>query len=404
MESSSDDEALEYDEELYLAFADESSESSNDDDDNENNNETNDIDNDNDDNDINDNNDEDAFAILCNFIGGIPFWLRSDALPSEAQIECEQCHVPLVQLMQLYAPLDDRTDLAFHRVIHVLACAACGDRFQVLRSQLPKVNAFYAEETMHVTKVVEAAQIAARKEPLCWCGLPARKRCARCTTQAYCSKQHQKADWPNHRASCVAPSDASPAAAPAPASPAAAAPRVTLPRLHFVTEPEPTSSERLEARREKDAAAMKNAKLVTSEEAESFPDDELDEAVSEQTQGRDVLYARFQRRVAAASEQLVRYWHWDGTGDVCERGDEQVLWATSSTAQTSSRQVPPCEHCGAKRSFEFQLMPQLLYFVTKQSKACATIDFATLVVYTCSASCAATSAYINEHTFTQKFS
>lgn len=149
---------------------------------------------------------------------------------------------------------------------------------------------------------------------------------------------------------------------------------------------------------------MKNAKLVTAEEAQAFPDEELDEAVSEQQQGRDVLYARFQRRMAAAPEQLVRYWHWDGVGEVCARGDSQVLWATSSSPHTSSQQVPPCEHCGARRNFEFQLMPQLLYYVTKQSPTCATIDFATLVVYTCSASCVASASYVNEHIFTQKFS
>jgi hypothetical protein len=330
LESSSDDEALEYDEELYLAFADESSESSNDDDDNDNNNETMTImimmimm--------INDNDDEDAFAILCNFIGGVPFWLRSDALPSDAQIECEQCHVPLVQLMQLYAPLGRP---------HRFGVSPRHSRVGVRRLWRPLSSASVAVAKSQC--VLRGGDDACHKSSRSCSGCGAQGaallvRLAR--EEALCALHHaglllqtaskgRLAQSPRFMRSSVGRVAC---AALAPASPAAAAPRVTLPRLHFVTEPEPTSSERIEARREKDAAAMKNAKLVTSEEAKSFPDDELDEAVSEQTQGRDVLYARFQRRVAAASEQLVRYWHWDGTGDVCERGDEQVLWATSST-------------------------------------------------------------------------
>lgn len=36
------------------------------------------------------------------------------------------------------------------------------------------------------------------------CGLPATKRCVRCKSQAYCSKEHQLRDWPAHKLACRA--------------------------------------------------------------------------------------------------------------------------------------------------------------------------------------------------------
>ena len=71
---------------------------------------------------------------------------------------------------------------------------------------------------------------------------------------------------------------------------------------------------------------------------------------------------------------------------------------------------PACERCGAPRAFEFQLMPQLLYSLETDddfeamaaavqqaagahrrdvSGALDTLDWGTVTVYTCTASCAA---------------
>lgn len=75
--------------------------------------------------------------------------------------------------------------------------------------------------------------------------------------------------------------------------------------------------------------------------------------------------------------------------------------APAETAAPAEATIPPCQHCGAPRDFEFQLMPQLLSnFDSKTAAACAHLDFGTIAVYTCSRSCsgstdaaAATSAH-----------
>src|SRR5262245_24634889 len=81
------------DEELYLAFADDAPAPSPHD--NGEAKEGNDDGND-------DEEDGDPFAALGNFVGGAPLWLKSDSLPSDAQLQCTQCNnEPLVQLLQI---------------------------------------------------------------------------------------------------------------------------------------------------------------------------------------------------------------------------------------------------------------------------------------------------------------
>jgi pre-rRNA-processing protein TSR4 len=378
---SSEEETLGHDEELYLAFADErrdvpSAFTGDDDDD--------------DDDDDNDDDSSGIDGLSFNFVGGAPQWLTG--APSDAQVQCTRCaEVPMTQLVQLYAPLDD--EHAFHRVLHVFACPACGSAFRLLRSQLTKGEAALPETAA-----------------VCFCGLPARKQCAKCTDQSYCSRAHQKLDWPRHKLLCGIPADQPIADLP---------PRPTaLPRIKFATELELSAAERLRIRRRQDANFLAKHNIQRSNAAaggdgdggddddsqESLAEADLDEAVGDSKASRDELFARFQRRIAADPEQLLRYWHWDGTGDLFERGDAQVLWATSTAPQTSAAAVPPCEHCGAKRNFEFQIMPQLLYYVSKNNAAAtANVDFATLVCYTCSASCKPPTTYTAEHIHVQKF-
>ena len=122
------------------------------------------------------------------------------------------------------------------------------------------------------------------------------------------------------------------------------------------------------------------------------------------------LYA-FQRRASAHPEQALRY-NRTPTG--------QPLWA-AMRGRPPAGAPPACERCGAARTFEFQLMPQLLCALeaaaeeeaaaaggagaaaavpspppnTDPQRAPTTaddadaLDWGIVAVYTCSASCAA---------------
>ncbi|KAK9005764.1 hypothetical protein V6N11_043184 [Hibiscus sabdariffa] len=48
--------------------------------------------------------------------------------------------------------------------------------------------------------------------------------------------------------------------------------------------------------------------------------------------------------------------------------------------------IPLCSYCGGRLCFEFQILPQLLYFFGVKNDA-DSLDWATISVYTCEASC-----------------
>jgi pre-rRNA-processing protein TSR4 len=133
---------------------------------------------------------------------------------------------------------------------------------------------------------------------------------------------------------------------------------------------------------------------------------------------KDPLFLRFKARIADAPEQVLRY---DRAAGEDARG-YQPLWVSTyfqpasppmpelprrdntrdpnskptgppvvlprpvaPSAAANDAAVPPCARCGSARRFEFQLLPQLLYYLG--DNAAAALDFATVAVYTCSNSC-----------------
>ena len=65
---------------------------------------------------------------------------------------------------------------------------------------------------------------------------------------------------------------------------------------------------------------------------------------------------------------------------------------------------PPCELCGAKRGFELQVMPQLLHFLKvedRNQKPQTALDFGTIAIYTCTASCGQEGGYASEYAWVQ---
>jgi len=98
-------------------------------------------------------------------------------------------------------------------------------------------------------------------------------------------------------------------------------------------------------------------------------------------------FQHFQRTVTKAPEQVIRY----------QRGG-QCLWVSAENQVASP---PPCPLCQGPRVFEFQVLPQLLYYLGETAssveEAQVSVDWGTLAVFTCEKSCGdGLSAYFPE--------
>ncbi len=154
--------------------------------------------------------------------------------------------------------------------------------------------------------------------------------------------------------------------------------------------------------------------------------DEGKEEEPEQLQGAaresiDPVFVTFQHRVECNPDQILRYVPRSvrvaATASGASSADQRLaepLWVSSVRRLMSKHKIPACPRCKGPREFEFQIMPQLLYFMGKHdvistrgaaaAKAHASsstskepmssplaaddgIDFGTLAVYTCRNNC-----------------
>lgn len=101
----------------------------------------------------------------------------------------------------------------------------------------------------------------------------------------------------------------------------------------------------------------------------------------------DKDFKQFQRRIGANPDQIVRY----------QRGGDPLFASPVKPAQ-----IPDCILCKSPRNFEFQLMPQLLAYLDVDSVE-KSIDWATVLVYTCKRSCSFSKGYASEFLFKQDY-
>ncbi|XP_069787766.1 programmed cell death protein 2 [Narcine bancroftii] len=304
-------------------------------------------------------------------VGGRPAWL-SLLLPGPELLECGGCAQPLVFLLQVYAPREH----AFHRSLLIFCCTSpdCPNRsFATLRSQLGRINEFYSAEPQ--------PEVPVRPIPglkLCRvCGASGPKTCSRCHRARYCGKKHQVADWKaGHRAACSQPDESD--------DDGVSTLNILFPEFELVMELEDSEGEELQTCGELSATES----VCTSEVTEEL---ELElEAMAKHATKEDRIFAKFKKRIAVAPDQVLRY---------CRGGSP--LWVSGVNIPTNS-DIPNCS-CGARREFEFQVMPQLLNQL-KVDRLGESMDWGTLIVYTCTQSCDPGNAYILEFIWKQDFS
>lgn len=215
--------------------------------------------------------------------------------------------------------------------------------------------------------------------PLCIvCGCLAPKKCAKCKLASYCGRNHQKVHWDAiHRDLCSNPD---------PHADLIFTRKVMFPQYEIIFE-----EEILPDRGELTEAELANVKFVGPDEMgiDVSEIENLNEV--EDAEDVDLVFDEFQKRMQGNSGQCVRY----------ERCGEP-LWV-SALGQVEN--VPTCEHCGARRVFEFQVLPQALHFLSVDGwdgpRMCS-MDWGTLVIYTCSDSCTVDMGYANEFVWFQK--
>uniref|UniRef100_A0A452I3E2 Programmed cell death protein 2 C-terminal domain-containing protein n=1 Tax=Gopherus agassizii TaxID=38772 RepID=A0A452I3E2_9SAUR len=117
-------------------------------------------------------------------------------------------------------------------------------------------------------------------------------------------------------------------------------------------------------------------------------DEEVLEAMAKHETREDKIFQKFKNRIAAEPEQILRY---------C-RGGEGPIWISGENIPRM-KEIPNCS-CGAQRMFEFQVMPQLLNHLKVDSLE-ESIDWGTLVVYTCAENCNQANGYMEEFIWKQ---
>ncbi|KAF0288279.1 Programmed cell death protein 2 [Amphibalanus amphitrite] len=303
-------------------------------------------------------------------VGGRPAWLELRHLPPSEALRCGHCSAPLVFLCQLYAPIEERAG-CFHRTVFVFICRRpeCSQRpsggVAALRCQLPLQNPYYPDTPQEERPLLGPDEHSAEHHvTLCAvCGCLGTKNCSICKKVYYCSREHQAIDWKHgHKKKCKEGGGAG-----------SGSQKFLLPESEVVIEDEPADSKKREKTEEE---RMADYASLIKDKIEALPDadvDELDKMAS--SSGDDPVFARFRKRVAREPEQVIRYW----------RGGAP-LWV-SKDHQPAETDIPDCS-CGAKRHFEFQILPQLLNHLDLDEMG-DSVDWGTLAVYTCSESCEA---------------
>lgn len=195
--------------------------------------------------------------------------------------------------------------------------------------------------------------------------------CGNCKKTGYCSQLHQRCDWKTHKKYCPTADDGK----TAPAS------EILLPEFEIVIEQEELELNQLKKESEKEADARRleeYEKLVKSGQAGTMTDTaDLNENLAETKE--DKTFGKFKKVIEPYELQVIRYVR-----------HSSPLWI-SDNCIPNAFQVPKCELCKAKRSFEFQIMPQMLNELKNFE-----LDWGVITIYTCTKDCDTAGQYARE--------
>lgn len=334
--------------------------------------------------------------------GGVPAWLDPINIPSGSSFMCDICEEPLQFLLQVYAPIEKES--TFHRMLFVFMCPSmtCLLRDQheqwkrhpekpyrsvkVFRCQLPRLNVFYSSES---PKYDGSHKPACNGATLChWCGTwKGDKCCKSCKQVWYCSENHQLMNWRSgHRVACQQLKYSSTVSGPdRSGTTSSESPKVgnnKWPEFEIIIEDESEYN--------KDISEDNSLALIPTTKWS----DEIN-SLSKNFQGDDDQrsWADFSEHIMKAPEQVLRYYR---------NTNAKPIWPMSS-GQPSKDDIPKCSYCSGAMCCEFQILPQLLYYFGIKNEL-GSLDWASIVVYACEASCEASLSYKQEFVWVQLYS
>lgn len=315
-------------------------------------------------------------------IGGAPSWLNPRDIPKEP-LRCGLCANSNTEgkgtllrfLCQIYSPADVETQNkdSFHRSIYVFCCpnkeCSRGDNKHesvvVLRGQLAKKNDFYpfdCQDEMEL-KSWNMHETSQWKVNLCFCC--GQRAIGKCPTaqKHFCSKEHQKF--------CLKAMKSNPSVDRNCA---------TYQESELVVEDEPDD---IEAGGDDSQEVLVNGLNQTSIFSDTDDNDEEgnDDAMLEQSDLNEIagvtngtsdpilveFYTRIGRSNGNVKSQCLRYNRWPDDHIYEEVNDRGLgpLWISSEGQPNENSDIPPCQYCKSRRKFEFQIMPQILNYLSE---------------------------------------
>lgn len=324
-------------------------------------------------------------------VGGFPAWLALKNLPTSDDLSCRKCWKPMAFLCQSYAPIHEK-DNCFHRVIFVFICRnpSCStmndaDNIRVYRCQLKRDNEFYSNEPSTVEEKGSESPGAQDFNNLCQvCGSLGSKVCGGCKKARYCVRAHQELDWKaGHKTICKSTDD----------SKKSVSQSTTFLFPEYLLDQEPEEAEDMDSKSD-EQLYKEYEELLKGGAQHMMQDTKIDDGDEERDLAKmaaretDKTFAKFRTRCKDYPSQVLRY-DFGGT----------PLWVSS---HNQPQNIPPCMKCGGPRVFELQVMPQLLVHLKVDSTG-NSIDWGTLLVYTCKDSCDPDKAYVEEKIYRQDY-
>ncbi|UKK00820.2 apoptosis regulatory protein [Theileria orientalis] len=335
-------------------------------------------------------------------LGGFPSWLDPVHLPSESDLKCDTCSSILTFVLQVYAP-DElcEDDMAFHRTVFLFVCQPCGNRWKAFRSQLPRKNDYYDFHPLEDNITIADSEIT--KRCCLACGLPS-ENVAKEPLPELTGMKIQLMEDEDHRElheRCKI-------------AVIHKTLKATLEEWNLnicegeipVTE-DYLSHEKLLYKRylmEKKS----NGDIMDESEEQAF------ESIQEENMVLDKSFKKFckkttQNEVLYYSREGEPLWLSDKTRRPVIAGLEKTMEPKNEDSREDESDnghivdefeqiiIPLCENCGSVRSFEFQVLPQILHYLKSDR-----IDFGSISVYTCSKSCKIENKYQKEVVFMEK--